>query len=181
MTKYSIGIDVSKNDFHVALSTIDTQQRVKVIRSGSFKNTKEGFALFEQWMKATCKEKSLPLCIAMEATGIYYEQLAYYLFQRAYHVSVVLPNKAKKYAGALGIKTKNDKADAKALSRMGAEQALERWMPMGRYFYELRTLTRHHEQMMEMRTQLRNQLEAVAQAMHSSKEVRKVWRKWWKY
>ena len=171
MTKYSIGIDVSKNDFHAALSTIDAQQRVKVMRSGSFKNTKEGFLLFEKWIEASCKEKTLPLPLTLEATGIYYEQLAYFLFQQDYHLSVVLPNKAKKYAAALGIKTKNDKVDAKALSRMGAEQALERWQPMGTYFYELRTLTRHHEQMTEMRTQLLNQLEAAQQAMHPSKEV----------
>ena len=79
--------------------------------------------------------------------------------------------KAKKYAAALGVKTKNDKVDAKALSRMGAEQALAQWQPMGTYFYELRSLTRHHESLSEMRTQVLNQPQAAGQAMHPSQEI----------
>ena len=60
--------------------------------------------------------------IVMEATGIYYEQVAMCLFKRNYAVSVVLPNKAKKYLQSLGLKSKNYSIDAQGLSRMGAEQ-----------------------------------------------------------
>jgi len=33
----------------------------------------------------------------MESTGVYHEQIAWYLFQKDFSVSVILPNKAKHY------------------------------------------------------------------------------------
>ncbi len=169
MIKYSVGIDISKNDFHACLSSIDNGQNVKVIRSGKFKNNKAGFTELSQWIRSTCSNKEIPVSILMEATGIYYENCALFLFSKGFNVSVVLPNKSKKYIAALGLKTKNDKVDAKALSRMGAEQALDPWQPMGEYFYKLRSLTRHNQSLKQMRTSVANQLEAAELCMFIDK------------
>ena len=171
MIKYSVGIDISKNDFHACLSSIDEAQHVKVIRSGKFKNIKTGFIELSQWINSSCCNKEVPVSILVEATGIYYENCALFLFNKGYHVSVILPNKSKKYIGALGLKTKNDKVDAKALSRMGAEQALDPWQPLGEYFYKLRSLTRHNQSLKEMRTSVANQLEAAELCMFVDKET----------
>lgn len=169
MTKYSIGIDISKSDFHACFSTIDEKQYVKVIRSGTFSNSKIGFAAFEKCIKATCSAVGIAVSIVMEATGVYYENCALFLFGKGYSVSVVLPNKSKKYIAALGIKTKNDKVDARALSRMGAEQALELWEPMGEFFYHLRSMTRHNQSLKEMHTAVNNQVEAIENCMYVDK------------
>lgn len=171
MIKYSIGADISKKSFHVCLSVIDNLQQVKVLRSGSFSNTVNGFKEFIKWVQVSCKQKDIPVVIVMEATGIYYENCALYLYKAGYPVSVVLPNKAKKYIAALNIKTKNDQADAKALSRMGAEQALPLWEPMNGYFYELRALTRLYQTLQENLTSTRNQLEAAELGMYPSKQT----------
>mgnify|MGYP001568733386 CR=1 FL=1 len=171
MIKYSVGIDISKNDFHVCLSSINAIQQVKVIRSSSFKNNKAGFSDLSKWINTSCLQKDIPLCIVMEATGVYYENCALYLFKRGFHISVILPNKSKKYFAALGIKTKNDKIDAKGLSRMGAEQVLDRWKPMGEFFYSLRSLTRHNQSLKEIKTSLTNQVEAVEQSMYQNKKT----------
>jgi transposase len=40
----------------------------------------------------------------MEATGVYYESLAYYLWELDHIIHVLLPNKAKKFADSLNIK-----------------------------------------------------------------------------
>jgi transposase len=88
-------------------------------------------------------------------------------------VSVVLPNKAKKYLQAVGLKTKNDKIDAAGLARMGAEQCLELWRPMDEYFYTLRALTRQHQSLQELKTNISNQLHADEHSIYSSKEVMK--------
>ena len=173
VNKYSIGIDISKSDFHACISAIDLNQRVKVLRTGTFKNKPEGFADFIKWVKNTCKDSTIPLVFLMEATGIYYEHCALYLFKNGFNVSVVLPNKAKKYIGALGIKTKNDKADSRALSRMGAEQCLELWQPMGEFFYELRSLTRYYQSIGESITRFNNQLEALEHGMYQNREISK--------
>ena len=171
MIKYSIGIDISKNDFHACLSSIDELQKVKVVRSGTFKNNKLGFPDFVKWIKGSCSQHDIPISIVMEATGVYFENCALFLSKNGYNLSVVLPNKSKKYIGALGIKTKNDKVDAKALSRMGAEQALDKWEPMGEFFYQLRSLTRHNQSLKETRTILTNQMEAVEHCMYQDKKT----------
>lgn len=171
MIKYSVGVDISKKDFHACLSVIDIHQQVKAVRSHSFANSTKGFAEFSKWIVSSCKEKEVPVAIVMEATGVYYENCALYLYKAGYRVSVVLPNKAKKYMAALGIKTKNDQADAKALSRMGAEQALTLWEPMNGYFYELRAMTRLYQVLQENLTATCNQLEAAELGMYPIKEV----------
>ena len=53
----------------------------------------------------------------MEATGVYYERLAYHLHKINQQVNVVLPNTCKHYFKSLNIKSKTDENDAKVLSR----------------------------------------------------------------
>ena len=72
---------------------------------------------------------------------------------------------------AFGYKSKNDKADAGGLARMGAEQQLEVWQPMGDFFYQLRQLTRHHQNLQESITAFKNQLHALEHSAWSAKEV----------
>jgi transposase len=108
----------------------------------------------------------------MEATGNYYEHLAFYFTESGYHVSVVLPNKAKKYMESCGLKTKNDPVDAKGLSQMGAEQYLQKWEPFSEQIYQLRLLTRHCEQLAIQRTQFMNQLHSLESGMYQSQQVR---------
>src|SRR3954453_22411338 len=171
MLKYCVGIDVSKNDLQCCISVIDPLQKVRVKSSGKFANTKTGFTQLQQWITRHYKNKEVPLVVVMEATGIYYEQLAMYLFQQHYAVSVVLPNKAKKYLQSTGLKSKNDKIDAQGLARMGAEQRLELWQPMDSYFYELRELTRQHQSLQELKTSVNNQLHASELGMYQSNLV----------
>src|SRR3954471_7012596 len=170
MLKYCVGIDVSKNDLQCCISVIDLLQKVTVRSSGKFPNNKTGFTQLHQWITTRHKNKEVPL-VVMEATGIYYEQVAMYLFQQLYAVSVVLPNKAKKYLQSTGLKSKNDPIDAQGLARMGAEQHLELWQPMDSYFYELRELTRQHQSLQELKTRINNQLHASEIGMYQSKLV----------
>jgi len=171
MIKYSIGIDISMKSFHVCLSSIDLMQHIKVNSSTTFANNQKGFKALHVWIEKHYKQKELPLVIVLEATGVYYEQCAMYLFKAGYNVSVILPNKAKKYLQATGIKSKNDKIDAQGLSRMAAEQCLDLWKPMSDFYYKLRTLTRQHQSLQELRTSLSNQLHAQEHSMLTVKEV----------
>jgi ABC-type antimicrobial peptide transport system permease subunit len=88
----------------------------------------------------------------MEATGIYYEQLAWFLHNKNYSVSVVLPNKAKKYKEALGLKSKNDRIDAKGLAQMACEQNNTTWKPLTSNIYLLRLITRQIQSVAEQST-----------------------------
>jgi transposase len=168
--KYSVGLDVSSKKIDVCISVIDSLQKVTVKSSTQISNTKKGFETLELWI-AKHKKEEISLVICMEATGIYHENCAYFLYEKGFNVSIILPNKAKKYLVALGLKSKNDSIDAKGLSQMGAEQCLELWQPMGTFFYELRLLTRQHQNITELKTVLKNQLDALSYAMHQLDSV----------
>lgn len=84
-----------------------------------------------------------------------------------------MPNKAKKYLQAIGLKSKNDSIDAKGLAQMGAEQALKLWQPLGRYYYELRQYTRQYQNIQEQKTVIKNQLHSLENGMYQNKTVAK--------
>lgn len=171
MLKYSLGMDASMKDIHVCLSVIDFRQQVKVKASSKFANNVQGFKNLLVWVTRHKKEANVPLVTVIEATGVYYEGCALFLFKAGFDVAVVLPNKAKKYLQALGLRSKNDKIDAAGLARMGAEQCLELWQPMDEFFYTLRAMTRHHQSLQELKTNINNQLHADEHSIYSNKAV----------
>jgi transposase len=173
MIKYSLGIDISMKEFYACLSVMDVSQNIKIKASRKFMNSVAGFKELLAWLEKHHKQKEIPLQIVMEATGVYYEQCAMYLFKQGFTVAVVLPNKAKKYFQATGLKSKNDKIDARGLAQMGAEKKLESWQPMDEYYYQLRSLTRHYESLQNLKTNLKNQLHADNAGIYSNKEVSK--------
>jgi transposase len=172
LLRQNIGVDVSKDSLDVVFSTIDMEQRVKIKSSGKFPNTTSGFKQLQKWLESK-RAKQADLRILMEATGIYYEQLAWFLHERGYAVSVVLPTKAKRYLQAIGNKSKNDKIDARGLARMGLEQRLPLWEPLSGNIYRLRLLTRQLEDFNKQRTVFLSQLHALNYSAYPVKEVEK--------
>ena len=169
--KYSVGLDIASKKIDICLSTIDVNQRVSVVSSKSFLNTLNGFKDMEQWIIKNHKQKDVPLVLCMEATGVYHENCALYFSERNYKTSIILPNKAKHYLISLGLKSKNDSIDARGLSKMGAEQCLDLWQPMGKFFYELRQYTRQYQNLQEQKTVFNNQLHALEHSMFKSKRM----------
>lgn len=169
--KYSVGLDIASKKIDICISVIDNNQKVKVVSSKSFLNTLNGFKDMENWIVKNHKEKQVQLVLCMEATGVYHENCALFFSERKYKTSIILPNKAKHYLISLGLKSKNDSIDAKGLSKMGAEQCLELWQPMGKFFYELRQYTRQYQNLQEQKTVFNNQLHALEQAMYKSKKM----------
>lgn len=163
--KYSVGFDCSKEEFVGAISLANIGQPCVVKGTRKFPNTIKGFVDCDFWISKH-KKADVPVVITMEATGNYHENMAFFFYEKGYHVSVVLPNKAKKYLQSIGLKSKNDSIDAKGLAQMGAEQHLSRWQPFSKIIYELRTLTRYHEQLVSNRTQLMNQLSSMEYGMY---------------
>jgi len=125
------------------------------------------------WSAKHCKE-NIPVIFLMEATGVYYEQLAWFLFQKDKHVSIIVPNKAKRYKESLGLRSKNDSIDAKGLSRMACEQHLKAWQPLSTNIYAMRLITRQIERLSSLVTQLNNQLHALQHGMHRDKSIEKM-------
>lgn len=170
LIKYVNGIDMSKDKFDACLMSVDVELNYKVIAQRQFSNNTTGFKELLQWMKKHCVQK-IPLHILMEASGVYHEKLAIWLTEKKQQVMVVLPNKARKYMQALGLKSKNDKIDAQGLALMCAQHKFDLWQPIAKFYYELRLLTRHYQSTQEAKTMFFNQHHALSHSGYSSKEV----------
>ena len=167
--KYSVGLDVSSKDIKLCITSIDYSQEVKVLSRLTIPNTKAGFSQAVVWMNKWQKDRNIPLVVCMEATGVYHENCTYFLYDKGYKVSVVLPNKSKKYLQALGLKSKNDKIDAEGLSQMGAEQKLSHWEPTVKFYGVLRILTRQYQAIQEQISRENNRLHAATHSALQSK------------
>jgi len=174
--KYGLGIDMAMEKFNACISTIDSQQHVTIRAQCSFNNNKTGFETFSLWVAKNTSD-SIPVVYLMEATGIYYERLAWFLHNKSCSVSVVLANKARKYKEALGLKSKTDRMDAKGLSHMACEQNNTIWKPLSSNIYFLRLLTRQIQAISEQLTIFKNQLHALQYGMYRDKSIEKMYAK----
>ena len=155
-----IGIDCAKDDFAVSLGVMDSQREVSHLIFKEFKNSWEGFQSFEKWVKQKA-DFQLPLVFVIEATGVYHERLACFIFDLGYDISVVLPNRARDFSRTLKVKTINDKIAAKYLAQMGLEKKLELWKRPEHIYMQLRQLTREKERLQNQLTALKNELHAI--------------------
>lgn len=172
--KVNVGIDAAKDKCDCNLSKLTADLDVKVIASKVFLNTEHGLEELVKWLIKNCPPDCQKVHAVIEASGVYHERFAIGLQQAGYAVSVVLPNKAKKYMESLGLKSKNDSIDAKGLAQMGCEQKLEEWTALSPFYQKLRTYTRLHEDIQQKRTDTANQLHALKHSAIQMKDAIKV-------
>lgn len=155
-----VGIDIARSGFTACLCRAYDNCRVVFSEVLKFENTKSGFNQLLKWVRKQSKPEPA-VCFAMEATGIYYEPLAYHLVKLQRRVSVLLPNKVKHYGQSLNIKSKTDIIDARIIAQLGAERSLESWQPPSPIFKQLRDLTRLYSDLKTQRTCFNNRLQSI--------------------
>lgn len=170
-----VGVDIAKKTFDVAAPLENGKYRTK----GKLTNDLKGFAEFEAWLKKHTEPGAL---IVVEATGIYHEALADFLYQRGYRVHVANPAATAAHAKSEMSRNKTDKTDAKLISNFARQkhQSLRLWVPEPLPRRRLRALVRRLEDLNEMRQMESNRLEVananVRQSIesviaHISKEI----------
>lgn len=170
LIKQVFGIDVSMDSFVSKVGTIATDQQTEIRTLRDFKNNTQGIKQFYKF--ALSKQiDGVPQYFLMEATGVYYEALAYFLKSQGAHVIVVLPNKAKHFAKTLTIKSKTDPIDAHMLTQMGLEKRLNEWQPPSELMKELKLLTREHLALKELRTDAKNRIHAKTHSFKPGKDT----------
>ena len=169
--KQIFGIDVSMDTFVVRFGTTDTNQDQQISNSVSFKNTKDGFNKFIKWTKKHIISNDIPLFFVMEATGVYYENLAYFLYSNNYNVSVVLPGKIRNYAKSLQTKSKTDPIDAANITSFGLERKLNLWKPANSIIKPVKELCREYHSTKIIITEIKNQLHAKNHSYKPDKQT----------
>jgi transposase len=157
--KQCVGIDISKGSFTACICRKLLSGEALLSTVESFENNKTGYNQFVKWSRKITST-SLEVLFLMEATGIYYEGIAYHLHKLRQSVCVILPNKVKHYAKSLNVKTKTDIVDARVIAQMGAERHLPLWQPPSMVFRQLRNLTRLYTDLKHERTVYLNRLES---------------------
>ncbi|MCX2679112.1 transposase [Galbibacter sp. EGI 63066] len=167
----SVGIDIAKEKFDVCFKEIKGKRSI-IKGTRVFGNSSKGFEAFHQWC-AKRKRENASLVFVMEATGVYYEELAYYLCSKKERVYVELPQKVKYFAKSLNIKTKTDKVDAKLIADIGLERprSLSPWNPPSEGFKAIRDVSRQLSQLKRSKSAVSSQLHAWKAAHGTMEEV----------
>lgn len=157
---YCAGVDISAESFDACLQKVYDNRTLETVATKQFKNTLAGYKAFLKWLSS--KEATRELVhVGMEATGRYYEPLAYFLFENDYKLSVVLANKIKYFARSLNEFSKTDAIDAKIIANYVARHVPADWAPISPLMRQLRELSREREALTKTCTMSKNRLKAL--------------------
>lgn len=173
--KIVYGIDMSEEKFEGAQGNFYDDMEREANNNQEFSNDEKGFRKYlkytEQHHHKVDAEGIIETWYVVEATGIYHENLIYFLASQGKNVHVALPNKVKYFRNTLKTKGKNDKLDAKAVTLYGLEKQLEKWEAPSEEMKKLKELTRELTSKTEYKTMLTNQLHARQRAYKTSPEI----------
>lgn len=147
-----LGIDISKKSFAVALI------KENKYKHKQFNNNQKGFEELKEWLEFH-QVTNLHAC--MEATGIYGESLAEYLYEQGYKISVENAAKINAFAKAQLSRNKTDKADAKLIAQYCEACKPELFIAQPKEVKQLKELVRHASELKEAKAQQSTRLEAV--------------------
>lgn len=110
-----------------------------------------------------------PLCVVMEATGIYYLDLALELSAAGLPVSVINPKSSRNFARLMLQNSKTDTIDAQLLAEYGERMTPRLWTPPTPAQLELRAIGRHINRLTGHRTRAKNELHALQATQTTSR------------
>jgi transposase len=146
MTKYNIGVDISKSHLDVFRLEDEAAQR--------FENSAAGFRALAKWLGKT-PNKTPVARVVFEPTGAYHKAFEA-AFGGVFPLVKVNPLQARRFAEACGTKAKTDAVDAKMLARMGAALKPEPGAPQSENARVLKDLHVARTSLIKERTRLRN-------------------------
>lgn len=120
-----LGIDVAKAKLDAALRIADTGKGYdrKAVNSAAGIDALLAWALHKSGQPAT------QLRVVMEATGVYHELTAQRLYDAGCEIVIANPKRVRDFAKGLGMLTKTDRVDARALVRYGEQGQAAVWVP----------------------------------------------------
>jgi len=107
------------------------------------------------------KKQKLEITITLESTGVYHENLIYYLTDHTeYHVQVIMGSVSNFYFKSLKQKSKTDKIDAAGLAQFGLERQVKAWTPVSKEMRQIKKISRERSRLVREQTLVKNQMHA---------------------
>lgn len=135
---------------------------------GELDNAPDKILAFFQARRGACQR----LRVIMEATGVYFLDLALLAQQAGAEVMVINPKAAHHFAKAIGQRNKTDAIDATMLLECLQRMPFRPWQPPSLAVLELRQYGRHLVRLVDQRTRARNQLHALQATATSPRLLR---------
>ena len=159
MSEFILGVDIAKKKYDVTLF-VNGKFKHKV-----FKNNREGFEELSVWLK---RQGADHVHACMEASSMYGDELAAWLYDQGHTVSIVNPARIKGFAQSELLRTKNDKVDAGLIARFCQAMHPEPWTPVPPEMKRLQALARKIDALISIRTQEMNRIDVSHESIRSS-------------
>ncbi|WP_047544825.1 IS110 family transposase [Psychroserpens sp. Hel_I_66] len=167
-----LGIDVSKLSLSLSLGHLTNDLSKKFESHEDDSNDLTGYKTIVKWLERSL-DTSVNFIIVMEATGVYHQHVAHYLYERGYDICIMQSGRVKRYAQSLDQRSKTDALDCRMLSMLGLERAPRLWHPPSLSLQELKALSRERSSLLKDRTVETNRqgalLSGVSQSARASK------------
>lgn len=162
--KYYVGIDISSESFTAAAGT--TSWKI-VVKAEEFENNPNGFVAFMDWMEEhNIQADNAVLC--MEATGVYGEGLAHFVYAHQYRIAIEPPLKVKRAFMPQG--HKNDRVDSQQIAEYSYRfyDELRYWQPREEILEQIKVLLATREQFTVQKTAHQNILKTLKRKVVST-------------
>ncbi len=170
--KKALGIDVSKGSLSLCLGLVKDDLSKDFLSREDVTNDKQGFKELDKWLKKSSKGTDKPI-VVMEATGVYHEGVAQYLYNKGYIVSVMQSGSVKRYAQSLDQRSKTDALDSKMLSMLGCEREPQVWSPPSELMQHLKSLSRERSTLLQEKSVENNRQQAIESSNYQDKRAQK--------
>lgn len=160
----SIGIDVSAKKLDVVIRV-----EGKRAKQRSFDNDPASFGTLIAWIGRLPSPR-----VTMEATGVYYLDLAFALDAAGIALMVVNPRQAKRFMEARAVNQQTDKVDASELSEFGHRMDFVPWQAPAETAFALHKIGRAIGALTKQQTATANRLHAAKATAYTPKVVVKM-------
>ena len=157
--QYYVGIDIASASFTCSVGKMEGRWQI-VVRPASFANEYDSFSAYLNWLHDHgVKPDNSVIC--MEATGVYNEVLAHFLWANGYTVAIEPPLKVKRAFKPEG--HKSDPVDSTQIAEYAYRfwDELSQWTPRKEILEQIKTLLTTREQFVVERSGHQNALQAL--------------------
>jgi transposase len=155
--QYCVGVDIASNTFTAAVGRMPWKL---VVKPETFENKEDGYCQLLEWLEKHHLPASTTI-VCMEATGVYCEGLAYFLYAKGYRVSVEPPLEVKRAFKPFG--RKNDAVDSEQIAEYACRHIdeLSWWTPKSEILEQVKALLAVREQFVTQKVAHHNALLAL--------------------
>ena len=170
--KQCLGIDVSKSSLSLSLGSLTSDLSKRFESHKDVNNDLTGYRHIAKWLGQSL-DASVSFIIVMEATGVYHQHVAHYLYEQGYDICIMQSGRVKRYAQSLDQRSKTDSLDSRMLSMLGLERTIRLWHPPSLSLQQLKALSRERSSLLKDRTVETNRQGAILSSINKNAQSSK--------